>query len=129
MVIAAAVSVYSVTTVRDWKTELGKQVASLSEAIVAGELGVGVGALVAGPIGAIVGGIAGSILGADALANWPRSSMAMLPELPPKNQFARASTPRPPKMLPAVPHYCTNRASNKRADSNSKLSCNDCFRP
>ena len=36
MVVAAAVSVYSVATAQDWETELGKQVASWSGAIVAG---------------------------------------------------------------------------------------------
>jgi len=73
IVVAAAVSVYSVATAQDWETELGKQVVSWSGAIAGGELGVGVGTLVGGPIGAILGGIAGSILaglGADALANW-----------------------------------------------------------
>ncbi|WEW59599.1 hypothetical protein PRK78_005073 [Emydomyces testavorans] len=73
VVIAAAVSVYSVATAQDWETELGKQVLSWSGSISAGQLGVGVGALVGGPVGAILGGIAGSILGglgADALANW-----------------------------------------------------------
>ncbi|KAK7427290.1 hypothetical protein QQZ08_006226 [Neonectria magnoliae] len=72
IVVAAAVSVYSVATAPDWETELGKQVFSWSGAIAAGELGAGVGSVL-GPVGAILGGIAGSILGGlggDALANW-----------------------------------------------------------
>lgn len=72
LVIAVAVSVYSVATAPQWEKELGRQVFSWSGAIIAGKLGVGVGSLV-GPVGAIAGGIIGSILGgigADLLATW-----------------------------------------------------------
>ncbi|QPH03761.1 hypothetical protein C2857_000134 [Epichloe festucae Fl1] len=74
IVVAAAVSVYSVATAQDWETELGRQVVSWSGSIAAGELGAGVGTLVGGPIGAILGGIAGAIIGGvlgdELLATW-----------------------------------------------------------
>ena len=44
MVVAAAMSVYSVTVADDWKYELGHQVASWSGAIAGGTIGSGVGA-------------------------------------------------------------------------------------
>ncbi|CAI6047356.1 unnamed protein product [Clonostachys chloroleuca] len=72
LAICAAVSVYSVTTAPAWDVELGRQVASWSASIIAGQIGVGVGSLT-GPVGAVVGSIAGSLLGGlgyDALANW-----------------------------------------------------------
>lgn len=67
-----ACSMFSVVVADEWKGEVANQVGWWSDAIVGGEMGSGVGAVL-GPVGAVLGGIAGNILGglgSSSLSNW-----------------------------------------------------------
>ncbi|KAI1389446.1 uncharacterized protein F4822DRAFT_398329 [Hypoxylon trugodes] len=70
--ITMAMSLYQVGNAPRWKAELGRQAISWAGALVGGEFGTSVGALV-GPMESIIAGIGGGILGsigADALATF-----------------------------------------------------------